>query len=167
MLFDYNEIIPGRLWVGCFLRPGDAKQLGRMGITVAICLQTDQDFKRNHVSFKHLHAALTDTNIDLSRISIQDFNKEDLLKQLPACVAEVEDSLARGWAKAYLYCTAGVQRSPTTAAAYLMKSRGISAREAHDYVVERRDCSPYLDVLEKYEESLGTSEEMRMTQVIE
>jgi hypothetical protein len=33
----------------------------------------------------------------------------------------------------------------------------LSAQEAHDYLVERRECDPYLDVLEEYEAKLSRS----------
>jgi protein-tyrosine phosphatase len=155
MLFDYNQIIPGRLWVGAFVRPEDAKQLQRMGITIVVSLQSDQDFKQNGISLKKLLRALEDANIDLRRVPVEDFDKRGLAGKLPACIAEIEAALAPGWAKVYVHCSAGINRSPTAAAAYLMKSRGLSAQEAHDYLVERRDCNPYLDVLEEYETELS------------
>jgi protein-tyrosine phosphatase len=158
MLFDYNQIIPGRLWVGTSIVPGDAKQLRRMGITIVVSLQSDHDLEERHISLKKLVKALSDANIDLSRVPVRDFSKRDLALRLPKCVAEVEAALAPGWAKVYLHCTAGINRSPTVAAAYLVKSRGMSAREACEYVAAKRDCSPYLDVLEQYKASLSNDE---------
>jgi len=158
MLFDYNQIIPGRLWVGSFVRPEDAKQLRRMGITIVVSLQSNEDLKERHVSLKKLIHALSEANIDLRRVPVRDFSKEDLARQLPKCVAELEAALAPGWAKAYVHCTAGINRSPTVAAAYLIKSRGLSAREACEHVAAKRDCSPYLDVLEKYQTTLSNDE---------
>jgi protein-tyrosine phosphatase len=155
MLFDYNQIIPGRLWVGSSVRPEDAKQLRRMGITIVVSLQSSDDLKAARISLKKLVHALSEANIDLRRVPVGDFSKEDLIRRLPRCVAEIEAALAPGWAKAYVHCTAGINRSPTAAAAYLIKSRGMSAGEAWEYVTSKRDCSPYLDVLEKYQASLS------------
>jgi protein-tyrosine phosphatase len=150
MLFDYNQIIPDRLWVGAFVHPEDAGQLRRMGITHVVSLQSDQDLKRNGVSLKKLIKSLTEANIDFFRVPLQDFDKSELARRLPECVAAIEAALAPGWAKAYVHCTAGINRSPTAAAAYLIKTGGISARQAYEMLVEKRDCSPYLDVLEEY-----------------
>jgi protein-tyrosine phosphatase len=84
-----------------------------MGITVVVSLQSDQDLKRNGISLKKLLKALTEANIDLRRVPVQDFSKEDSVTHLPACVAEIEAALAPGWAKAYVHCTGGINRSPT------------------------------------------------------
>jgi protein-tyrosine phosphatase len=154
MLFDYNQIIPGRLWVGSFVRPEDANQLRRMGITVVISLQNDDDLKVYGISLKKLIKSLSEANIDLCRVPVQDFNKEVLALHLPECVAAIEAVLVPGWAKAYVHCSGGINRSPTAAAAYLIKTRGLSAQEAYDYLVERRDCSPHLDLLVEYEKAI-------------
>ncbi len=151
MLTDYKQIIEDRLWVGCHVRPEDAKQLRRMGITIVVNLQSDEDFKQYGISLKKLEDALEDANIDLRRVPVKDFDPDDLERQLSGCVAEVEAALRPASAKVYVHCTAGINRSPTVAAAYLMKTRGMTAREAFDFVVERRDCSPDFEVLQRYE----------------
>lgn len=150
MLFDYNQILPDRLWVGSYPRPEDAKQLRRMGITVVVSLQTDRDLKQCRISLKKLIHSLSDANIDLRRAPVEDFSKEALAAHLPACVAEVEAALAPGWARAYLHCTGGINRSPTVAAAYLIKTAGMSANQAYEYLLAKRESQPYLDVLEEY-----------------
>ena len=158
MLFDHNQVIEGRLWVGTFIRPEDARQRRRMGITDVVSLQSERDLEERRISIRKLIRALSEANVDLHRVPIRDFSREDLARKLPACVAAVEAALAPGWAKVYLHCTAGINRGPTVAAAYLIKSRGMSAREAHDYVVSRRECDPYLDVLERYASQLTDEE---------
>jgi len=154
MLADYNQIIPERLWVGSFIQTSDARQLQRMGITVVISLQTDKDLKQNRIPLAKLVESLEDANIDLRRVPVEDFNREDLALQLPKCVSEIEAALAQGWAKVYLHCTAGMLRSPTAAAAYLIKAYCMPAQQAHDVLVEKRDCNPDLQLLEEYENSL-------------
>jgi protein-tyrosine phosphatase len=156
MLFDYNEIIPGRLWVGSFISPLDSKQLWRMGITSVISLQSDQDLRgQGGTNMKKLIKALKEVDIDFLRLPVQDFNEEDIAKHLGLCALKLEAALAPAWAKVYLHCTAGVNRSPTVAAAYLMKSRGWPAQQAYDYLIEKRNCRPYLKVLERYEKTQG------------
>jgi protein-tyrosine phosphatase len=69
-------------------------------------------------------------------------------------VSVIEEALAPGWAKVYLHCTAGIIRSATVAAAYLIKAQSMTAQESYDLLVEKRDCEPDLEVLRKYEEAL-------------
>jgi protein-tyrosine phosphatase len=167
MLGDYNEVIPGKLWVGSYCRPGDSKQLHRMGITTVVSLQTDLDLKGEGISLKKLVKSLAEADIDLVRVPLQDFNEEALTKELSASVETIESLMAPGWAKVYLHCTAGVQRSPTVAAAYMMKSRGWPAGQAYDYLIEKRNCRPYRNILEQYEKALKTTAKAAWTEAYE
>ncbi len=154
MIIDCNEIILDRLWVGRLIRPEEVKLLLQMGITHVVSLQSDEDLANYGISVKKLLKAYESAGIELRRIATQDFNQEAISKNLANCVGEVESALELRWAKVYLHCTAGINRSPTVAAAYLIRSRKIPAQAAFDYVSERRHCSPYLAVLEDYSRSL-------------
>ncbi len=166
MLFDYNEIIQGQLWVGRFIDHKDAKQLWRLGVTTVINLQSDHDIKSCRINLKKLEKALDAVDIELLRLPVPDFNEDLLAHQLPHLVDKLEAVLALNWTKVYLHCTAGVNRSPTVAAAYLMKVFGRPAKESYDYLVSRRDCMPYLNVLHKYESLLRlTSPTKKKTEV--
>jgi protein-tyrosine phosphatase len=157
MILDCNEIIQNRLWVGSFVRPEDVKTLKQMEITGILSLQSDQDVTHYSVSQKKLLRAYALAEIELRRIPTADFDKEALAANLPRAVEELEKALAPLWAKIYVHCTAGINRGPTLAAAYLIKCHHLSAREAYDYVTTRRHCSPYLSTLEEYEASLGNA----------
>ncbi len=154
MILDCNEIIEGRLWVGGFVRPSDVNILQKMEITSILSLQSDQDLANCDISPRKLHNAYAQAAIELHRIPTADFNKQALAVNLPQGVDELEKILTPRWAKVYVHCTAGFNRGPTLAAAYLIKIRGLSAREAYEYVTSRRHCAPYLATLEDYEASL-------------
>jgi protein-tyrosine phosphatase len=154
MILDCNEIISGRLWVGCYIRPEDARILRQMEITSVLNLQSDRDLAYYSISLKKLLNAYAIAEIDLRRIPIPDFDRQALGIHLLQAVEELENALAPRWAKAYVHCTAGINRGPTLAAAYLIKTTGLTAQEAYDYVIARRDCNPYLDTLQEYEASL-------------
>jgi protein-tyrosine phosphatase len=154
MILDCNEIIPGRLWIGSRVRAGDVKLLKQMGITTVVNLQTDADLSDSGISFKKLLKAYSEAEIEIRRVPVIDFDSRDLAERLPLCVSEVEAVLTPRWTRVYLHCTAGVNRSPTTAAAYLIRSQGMTALEAYDSVRDRRYCDPDLDVLERYASSL-------------
>lgn len=154
MVLDFNEIIPARLWVGGYVRPEDVTHLEQLGITTVVSLQTDGDLSYYGVSLLELAALYRDAGIVFRRVPTPDFDREALARNLPAAVSQVEAGMADPRARLYLHCTAGVNRAPTTAAGFLIKARGISAREAHEYLIARRDCTPTLDILEGFETAL-------------
>jgi protein-tyrosine phosphatase len=151
MIIDCNEIIQGKLWVGTYVRPGDVRILQQMGFTATVNLQSDWDLASYNISFKQLLEAFAQASIDLRRIPIPDFDRHILGIHLPLAVEELEEVLAPPSSKAYLHCTAGINRSPTLAAAYLIKAEGLTSQDAYDYVIAKRSCSPYIDILQEYE----------------
>jgi protein-tyrosine phosphatase len=154
MILNCNEIIPDRLWVGEYVGPADVKHLRELGITTIMSLQSDDDLAYYGISMKRMLRACREAEIDLCRIATSDCDTVALAQNLPQCVAALEAALTPRWARVYLHCSAGINRSPTTAAAYLIRFRGWSAREAYDYLTARRNCRPYLTVLEQYETAL-------------
>jgi len=151
MIFDCDEIIPGRLWVGRYVRPEDVEVLRNLGITSILNLQSDRDLADYNISMKKLLTAYDLAGIELRRIPIPDFDRQAIGIQLPQAVDELENAMVPNSGRVYVHCTAGINRGPTLAAAYLVKANGWTAQEAYDYVISRRDCSPYLDTLQEYE----------------
>jgi protein-tyrosine phosphatase len=158
MMLDCNEIIEGRLWVGGFIRPEDVRILKQMEITAILNLQSDQDLANCNISPNKLHNAYTRAEIELHRVPTMDFDRQALADNIPQAVEVLERALTPRWAKVYIHCTAGFNRGPTLAAAYLIKIRGLSAQEAYDYVTYRRHCAPYLSTLQVYEASLKNTQ---------
>jgi protein-tyrosine phosphatase len=148
---DCSEIIPGRLWVGQYIREDEIEKLKGMGITAVVSLQTDTDLARCGVSPDTLAEAYERAGIDYRRVPTTDFDRSALERNLPEAVAEVAAILSHPAARLYLHCTAGISRSTTTAAAYLIRLRGMMAWEACDYLQSRRDCDPALEILERFE----------------
>jgi protein-tyrosine phosphatase len=151
MIFDCNEIISGRLWVGSYVRPEDIEVLRNLKITSIFNLQSDWDLANYNISMNKLFAAYELAEIELRRIPIPDFDRQALGMHLPHAVEDLENALAPDSGKAYVHCTAGINRGPTLAAAYLIKAGGLTSQEAYDYVIVRRRCSPYFGILQEYE----------------
>ncbi len=158
MILDCNEIIQNKLWVGCYVQPEEVRLLHQLGITTVLSMQNDQDLEKYNIPQKRLLKTYALAEIELRRIPTQDFDKSAIAANLLHCIEELENVLAPRWSKVYLHCTAGINRGPTLAAAYLIKNHGLTAREAYDYVVTRRFCSPYFDILEAYEESVKSDQ---------
>jgi protein-tyrosine phosphatase len=154
MFLDCNEVLPDRLWVGTFVPPEDVTILRQMGVTTVVSLQSDKDLETCNVHVKKLLKAYDKAEIELLRVATPDFDQNALAANLERSVAELEAALAPRWAKVYLHCTAGINRGPTVAAAFLIRTRGLSAQEAYEFVTARRHCRPYLAVLEQYAASL-------------
>jgi protein-tyrosine phosphatase len=150
-VLDFSEIIPGRLWVGGYVSENDVSQLRRIGITSVFSLQTDEDLHHYGISLLGLSRSYMDAGIEFHRLPTEDFNREALACNLAEAVRQVEALLSHPGARLYLHCTAGVTRSATAAAGFLIRSRGFPAREACAYLISRRDCSPALDTLEHYQ----------------
>jgi protein-tyrosine phosphatase len=157
MIIDCCEILPDKLWIGRFIRPEDVRFLQQMGVTTVLSLQSDKDLEAFSIRIKKLFKAYDEAGVEMHRIATPDFDQNALMANLDRCVAELEAVLTPRWAKVYLHCTAGINRGPTVAAAFLIRSRGLSAQEAYEFVTSRRHCSPYLAVLEKYAASLNAS----------
>jgi protein-tyrosine phosphatase len=159
MTLDCNEIIEDRLWVGGCLRPEDVKLLARMDITTVFSLQSEKDVAGKGRLMQRLFKAFEAADILFVQVAVKDFDKDDLRRNLPRCVAELEQSLEPLSARVYLHCTAGINRAPTVAAAYLMHKLGMPAHKAHEFVVARRYCQPYLDLLEEYASTLQVNKQ--------
>jgi protein-tyrosine phosphatase len=155
MFLDCSEILPDRLWIGAFIRPEDMALLQKMGVTTVVNLQSDKDLETYNINLKKLLKAYTKAGIELHHIATPDFDQKALLENLEECIAELQAALTPRWTKVYLHCTAGINRGPTVAAAFLIQSQGYSAQEAYEFVTSRRHCRPYLAVLEQYEASLA------------
>lgn len=65
------------------------------------------------------------------RVPVDDWPKDSpvMLRHLPEAVAVIDDTLQRGQS-VLVHCYAGIQRSATVVAAYLMWRDGLGAREA-------------------------------------
>jgi protein-tyrosine phosphatase len=157
IVLEYSEIIPGRLWIGAYVCEDEVPELKQIGITTVFNMQTDEDLRHYGISPDGLARAYSSAGIEFQRQPTPDFDREALARNLPEAVARIETALADPGIRLYLHCTAGAIRSATTAAGYLIRSRGISAYEACAFLTSRRNCNPTLDILESYEIALSSA----------
>jgi hypothetical protein len=119
------------------------------GVSTVVCLQTDEDLASRGLQWPILWQLYLRLGLDVTRVPIQDFDKRDLLAHLDTAVAAVHAGVQAG-GKVYIHCSAGLNRSPTTVIAYLIRHRDMALDEALTWVTERHDCVPYPDVLEDW-----------------
>jgi protein-tyrosine phosphatase len=141
-MIDYNRIL-SRLFVGRFLESAHEVEMLRRheGVTTVLNLQTDEDVRAADFFAEPLENLYAASGVKLCRVPVKDFDASDLQQRLPECVTALHSLLKEGHT-VYLHCTAGVNRSPTVAIAYLHWCLGWELDAAAKHVKECRYCSP-------------------------
>ncbi|HUM07207.1 MAG TPA: dual specificity protein phosphatase family protein [Terriglobales bacterium] len=123
----------------------DFRQLKRAKVTAVVSLQTEEDETDGGENERSLAEAC---GMKFVSAPVMDFDKLELIRKLPACVDEVE-RLIVGGDVVYLHCTAGVNRSPTVAVAYLHRKLQWPLEKALDHVQKCRRCVPDGDAIRR------------------
>ncbi len=139
---DCSRIFP-RLWLGARLHGED--EIDRLAqetrANAIVSLLTDEDLLRLGIDWISVQAHCDRRRIELRSLPVRDGDTGDLRDKLPDCVRSVCELLDAG-RTVYLHCTAGIERSPTVAVAYLHWCMGYELDEAAAYVSRCRGCSP-------------------------
>ena len=145
-----DEVADG-LWVGpCPNTPEFIRGLRQQhGLTGMVNLQTDHDLESLGMAWPLMWHFLMSVGISSQRVIITDFDDRSLLAGLDDAVGAVNDMITAGH-KTYLHCTAGVNRSPTVAIAWLARHGGLELDDAWQQVTSRRSCAPNRKVLEAW-----------------
>lgn len=146
-MIDYDRIQP-KLLVGALLESAHEVELMRQheGVTAVLNLQTDEDIRAARSVADHPETLYAACGLEHCRVPVRDFDELHLQQRLPACVAALRRLLEEGHT-VYLHCTAGVNRSPTVAIAYLHWCLGWELGPAVKHVEECRSCSPRVDAI--------------------
>jgi protein-tyrosine phosphatase len=146
-MIDYNRIQP-RLLVGAFLESEHEIEMLRRqeGVTAVLNLQTNEDIGVGRFFAEPPETLYAASGVRLYRVPVRDFDESHLQQRLPECVTALHRLLEEGHT-VYLHCTAGVNRSPTVAIAYLHWCLGWELDSAVKHVGERRYCSPKVDAI--------------------
>ncbi len=139
--FEFHEVAD-RLFVGpCPDSPERIKALRQQGINALVCVQTDRDLEALGLTWALLWRFLMAQGISAERKPITDFDDISLVQGLPDAVAAVQ-SMHAGGRSVYLHCTAGLNRSPTVAIAWLVAHQGLNLDAAWAQVSTRRSVVP-------------------------
>lgn len=148
---DADEIIEG-LWVGSM--PANKKFVEKLrdrGIDGIVSLQTNVDLLTLGFNWKQMLTLLKSVHInDIIRVQIPDFDEASLVQSIDRAITEIHSMISDRGKTAYLHCTAGINRSPTVAIAYLVDRQGFSLDQAWDFVHERRPVVPLRGALERW-----------------
>lgn len=136
------------LFVGsCPVSRRDVESLRDAGITAVLNLQTEDDFAYWRLNWEELWNAYDEFRIRVYRYPIRDFDIGHLRQRLDSGVELLDDLLPEQ--VVYLHCSAGINRSPTLAIAYMMKKMNMNVYEAASRFRERHYCEPYIEALQK------------------
>ncbi|KAL7416113.1 hypothetical protein BDY24DRAFT_368944 [Mrakia frigida] len=121
-----NEVLPG-LWIGDIQAATDGETLKLHGITRVVSVL------RGSVP--------TTEGIDSQTIPVDDIPSADLLAHLPAAVDYIRQALSDDVEGGVLvHCQAGMSRSATVVAAYLMSEHELSVEDALTTIRRARRC---------------------------
>jgi atypical dual specificity phosphatase len=144
---DAHEILQNLIVGACPLDSADVDRLKRgMHVTAVLNVQTDDDFDYWRIDWPAMQRYYRDSGIELRRVPVRDFDREDLRRRLTACVQALEELLRAGHT-VYVHCTAGMNRSPSTVIAYLHWIERWGLDEAINHVTRSRSCDPYVDAI--------------------
>lgn len=143
--------VADRLIVGSY--PQSVEDLeflsSQYGVTAVLSLQSDDDLRAVAQAADALWMAGMQRGIAMVRVPILDFVREDLLTHLEDAVDTLADLMNTG-NTVYLHCTAGLNRSPTVAIAYLARHQNLGLDAASKQVRTRHRCMPYEDVVARW-----------------
>lgn len=143
------DMIEDGLWVGAALNtPEDFAFLANLGITDILTLQTVEESKTYGLRPEVEFSLALRNRINLHRIEIEDFSFRDLVNALPKAV-ELLEKIRKQGKSVYVHCAAGLERSPTVIAGYLVKTKGLSPEEACKYVRNRHPSNPSVEAIKK------------------
>ncbi|MEJ2010203.1 MAG: dual specificity protein phosphatase family protein [Acidobacteriota bacterium] len=147
-MIDYDRVLP-HLYMGPFLESAHEVEMLRRhaGVTAVLNLQTDEDIWTNEFFGEPFETLYATSGVKLCRAPVRDFDAMDLQQRLPECVAALRRLLEEG-ETVYLHCTAGINRAPTVAIAYLHWCLGWDLDDAVKHVAEcRNKCSPNVEAI--------------------
>jgi len=122
----------------------DFRELKSLNITAILSLQTEDDESAAAIEHERITAIAVD--MSFTNLPVADFDRLELVRKLPDCVSVVERLLAAGDIL-YLHCTAGVNRSPTVAVAYLHWCLRWPLKRAVQHIQNCRNCCPDEDAI--------------------
>lgn len=144
---DLDQILP-TIFVG--EHPEGIEDINRLkrdfGITAVLCLRSEEDLDYWNLDWNELEAFYRDSDIEIVRVPVTDFDHDDLCKNLPDCVSALDDLLEDGHS-VYVHCNVGAGRSPSVVIAYLHWVRRWDLDQATRHVRGCRPCSPNLEAI--------------------
>lgn len=142
---NYSRILKNLIVGSCPVLREDVRALKEEGVTAVLNLQTDDDFDYWNIDWEDLKGAYDESRILALRYPIRDFDMAHLRERLQGGMDLLDEMLENH--TVYLHCSAGINRSPTVAIAFIMRDMDMGMEEAVGHFRERHYCEPYVEAL--------------------
>ncbi len=162
---NWNEVRDDLVIGACPMTTRDIDKIRKdTGATALLSLQTDECRGAFDIDYEEHKRHGQSSGLVMLNTPMRDFDPPEQRRQLPGAVACLHVAL-RSRHKVYVYCTAGINRSPLTVLGYLTFVEGMSKDPAFDLIVEGRpEAEPYWeaydgcyrDLLDTYREDIKT-----------
>jgi hypothetical protein len=149
MRFCYEDCMRSQIFENLFIGPCPHSveatgQIARLGVDAVMSLQTDSDMAFYNIDWPRLISGFSDQGIQVHHYPIED-NVESVRARLAQGVECLTKLLEDG--TVYLHCIAGINRSPTLIAAYLITEHDYNLHDSIAFLSEKHHSSPYLEAL--------------------
>ena len=124
----------------------DFAALQTLKITAILSVQDGEDRPDGGIEAERM--AAMGRNIVFTNVPVRDFDRLQLVRRLPDCVAALADLIDAGHT-VYVHCSAGINRSPTVVVAYLCRHLGWNLDRSLAHVTAMRVCVPDATVIQK------------------
>ncbi|CAG9462830.1 unnamed protein product [Pedinophyceae sp. YPF-701] len=143
---NWDEITD-KITVGsCPRSPSDVQAIAeKSGCTAILGLQCDDCLSALEIDYKQLRARGTELGVQMVRVQIRDFDKNDQTFMLPEAVTVLASLIKLGH-KVYVHCTAGINRATLTTVGFLTFVEGMELEQAVGLVRHKRpQAHPYIE----------------------
>lgn len=141
------DVIRHDLVIGsCPRNPADLERIrAESRVSAVLSVQDDECLEKLEIDYPRLARHGRALGLAMERSPMRDFDVEDQRRRLPDAVRALHRLIGQGY-RVYLHCTAGINRSPLAAVAYLTWVEGQSVDEAMALLRHARpEVSPYWD----------------------
>ena len=121
VIFDGNEIIKDKLYLGNYYSATQKEELKKRGVTHILMVG-------------YLLHEFYPNDFEYGNIEIEDDERENIFRYFYTCINFIEKSKI-----CYVHCQAGVSRSASIVIAYVMYKLRLNFEDAFNYVKEKRD----------------------------
>ena len=143
---NWGEIRHDLVIGSCPIRRTDLDQIhDNTGVSAVLSVQTDDCRSALGIAYQAREMHASKRGLLVLNAPIRDFDPEDQRKRLPYAVGRLRELLAAGH-RTYVHCTAGINRAPLVALAYLTFVEGMAVPDANALILQgRAEASPYWD----------------------
>ncbi len=143
---NWGEIRRDLVIGSCPIRPSDIDRIhDDTGVSAVLSVQTEECRTALGIDYNELEEHASSRGLLLLNAPMRDFDGEDQRKRLP-CAVQRFGELLTGGHRTYVHCTAGINRAPLVALAYLTFVEGMAVPDAVALINRGRpEASPYWD----------------------